>query len=148
MQRLELVVRSTDRVYPIAPGQTLIAGRTPACDVQLDDPSVSRRHCSISCAENGRLQVRDLESANGTFVNERAGKEGTAGAGALMRQGAALIEIGDPEGAERRTGETMMVDESTIESVIQRRIEPASFEWLAQGGAGGGPGGAGAQRGQ
>src|SRR3954452_7961626 len=139
MQRLELVVRTTDRVSPIAPGQTLIAGRTPACDVQLDDPSVSRRHCSISCAENGRLQVRDLESANGTFVNERAVKEGTARAGDLGRLGAALIEIRDPEAAERRTGETMMVDESTIESVIQRRIEPASFEWLAQGSAGAAP---------
>src|SRR3954466_16046224 len=139
MQRLDLVVRSPARVYPIAPGQTLIAGRTPACDVQLDDPSVSRRHCSICCAENGRLQVRDLESANGTFVNERAVKEGTARAGDLVRLGAALIEIRDPEAAERRTGETMMVDESTIESVIQRRIEPASFEWLGQGGAGAAP---------
>src|SRR3954464_4584362 len=139
MQRLELVVRTTDRVYPIAPGQTLIAGRTAACDVQLDDPSVSRRHCSISCTENGRLQVRDLESANGTFVNERAVKEGTARAGDLVRLGAALIEIRDPEAAERRTGETMMVDESTIESVIQRRIEPASFEWLSQGSAGAAP---------
>src|SRR3954465_649943 len=100
MPRLELVVRTTDRVYPIAPGQTLIAGRTPACDVQLDDPSVSRRHCSICCAENGRLQVRDLESAKGTFVNERAVKEGTARAGDLVRLGAALIEIRDPEAAD------------------------------------------------
>ena len=57
MQRLELVVRHTDRVDPIVPGQTLVAGRTAQCDVQLDDLSVSRRHCSISRGENGLLQV-------------------------------------------------------------------------------------------
>src|SRR5215218_8687726 len=99
MQRLELVVRSNDRVYPIVPGQTLIAGRTAQCDVQLDDPSVSRRHCSISRGEHGRLQVCDLESANGTFVNERPVKEGTARPGDLVRLGAALIEIRDPAAA-------------------------------------------------
>jgi putative nucleotidyltransferase with HDIG domain len=135
--RLELVVRATDRTLSLAPGQTIVAGRTAQCDLQLDDPSVSRRHCSITWHGNGPAQVKDLDSANGTFVNERAIKEASARPGDLIRLGAAIIEIRDPAASERRTGETMMVDESTIESVIQRRIEPSSFDWLS-----GGPGGA------
>ena len=130
--RLELVVRSTDRALALTPGQTVVAGRTPQCELQLDDPSVSRRHCSITWNGNGPAQVKDLDSANGTFVNERAIKESSARPGDLIRLGAAIIEVRDPAASQRRTGETMMVDESTIESVIQRRIEPSSFDWLSQ----------------
>lgn len=128
---LELVVRNTDRVLTLAPGQTIIAGRTAQCDLQLDDPSVSRRHCSMTF-DRGVLQIKDLESANGTFVNERQVREATARPGDLIRLGAAIIEIRDPAGIAQRPDQTVMVDESTVESVIQRRIEPSSFEWLAQ----------------
>ena len=65
---LELVVRNTDRVLTLAPGQTIIAGRTVQCDLQIDDPSVSRRHCSLT-SNGGVLQIKDLDSANGTFVS-------------------------------------------------------------------------------
>ena len=33
--RLDLVLRNTDRVFPLPPGQTLTAGRTSQCEVQL-----------------------------------------------------------------------------------------------------------------
>jgi HD-GYP domain-containing protein (c-di-GMP phosphodiesterase class II) len=128
---LELVVRNTDRVLTLAPGQTIIAGRTVQSDLQLDDPSVSRRHCSMTF-DRGLLQIKDLESANGTYVNERQVREATARPGDLIRLGAAIIEIRDPAGIAQRPDQTVMVDESTVESVIQRRIEPSSFEWLAQ----------------
>jgi hypothetical protein len=49
------------------PNQAVI-GRMPGCDVQLDDPSVSRRHARISKASNGWL-VEDLGSTNGVMVN-------------------------------------------------------------------------------
>lgn len=128
---VELVVRNTDRVLTLAPGQTIIVGRTVQCDLQLDDPSVSRRHCSLTF-DRGVLQIKDLDSANGTFVNERQIREATARPGDLIRLGAAIIEIRDPAGIAQRPDQTVMVDESTVESVIQRRIEPSSFEWLAQ----------------
>src|SRR5207342_1305125 len=126
----ELAVRNTDRVVPLSAGQSITAGRTAQCDVQLDDPSVSRRHCAISFAD-GVLQIRDLDSANGTFVNERPIKESTARAGDLIRLGAAILEVRDPAGQTQRPDQTVFVDGSTVESIIQRRIEPSSFEWLA-----------------
>ena len=118
--RLELVVRHTDRVLSLTPGQTVVAGRTAQCELQLDDPSVSRRHCTITWNGNGPAQVKDLDSANGTFVNERAITEAGARPGDLIRLGAAIIELRDPAASDRGTGGTMMVDESTIESVIVR----------------------------
>ena len=83
-RRLDLALRNTDRVYPLQPGQTLTAGRTSQCEIQIDDPSVSRRHCTIALLANGLLQIKDLDSANGTFVNERPVKDATARPGDLI----------------------------------------------------------------
>src|SRR5215471_9303184 len=128
--RIDLVVRNSDRTISLTAGQVLIAGRTAQCDVQLEDPSVSRRHCSLAF-DNGVLRVQDLQSANGTFVNERSITDATARPGDLIRLGAALIEVRDPGGVHQRADETFLVEDSTVESIIQRRIEPSSFEWLA-----------------
>jgi pSer/pThr/pTyr-binding forkhead associated (FHA) protein len=49
-------------------GSAAVIGRGPAARVCLPDPQISRRHCEIYPL-NGRLVVRDLRSANGTFVN-------------------------------------------------------------------------------
>ncbi|MDP1832179.1 MAG: GGDEF domain-containing protein [Geothrix sp.] len=55
------------RVFPLAPGDDLV-GRAPDAGVALLDGEVSRHHARIRVAE-GRVQVEDLESTNGTRVN-------------------------------------------------------------------------------
>jgi hypothetical protein len=62
---LELVDQAGQRIT--LPSQAII-GRMPGCDVQLDDPSVSRRHARISRANAGWL-IEDLGSTNGVTVN-------------------------------------------------------------------------------
>ena len=128
--RVALFVRNSDRIVPLAPGVTLTAGRTPQCDLQIDDPSVSRRHCTIAF-EGGVVRVIDLDSANGTFINERPVRDGTARPGDVLRLGAAVVEVRDPDAAPSHRDDEATVDESEVESVIQRRIEPSSFDWLA-----------------
>ena len=44
-------------------------GRAPDNEIILEDPKVSRRHAVIAFTE-GRYSITDLDSANGTFVNE------------------------------------------------------------------------------
>ena len=129
-RRIALAPRNMDRVFTLEEGQTLTAGRTSQCDMQLDDPSVSRRHCAIEMLPTGLLHVTDLESANGTFVNERRIKDATAGPGDRIRLGAAVIDVGDPSGIPTRPDQTIVIDDAHVESVIQKRIEPSSFEWL------------------
>ena len=46
----------------------LTVGRDPACDIVIDDPSVSRRHARVFLAD-GRVYLEDLGSQNGTMVN-------------------------------------------------------------------------------
>jgi FHA domain/zinc-ribbon domain len=49
--------------------KTLI-GRSPECDVFLDDVTVSRRHAEL-VREGETFSIRDLGSLNGTYVNRR-----------------------------------------------------------------------------
>jgi hypothetical protein len=49
--------------------QTLI-GRSPDCDIFLDDVTVSRRHAEL-LRDGERFTIHDLGSLNGTFVNRR-----------------------------------------------------------------------------
>ncbi len=49
--------------------QQAVIGRDPACEVHLDHPSVSRRHAEIRRQPDGSFVIRDLGSANGTFVD-------------------------------------------------------------------------------
>ncbi|HSO71535.1 MAG TPA: FHA domain-containing protein, partial [Thermodesulfobacteriota bacterium] len=45
-------------------------GRTPHCEVVINDPLVSREHCLLDLKPEG-LYLEDLHSANGTLVNEQ-----------------------------------------------------------------------------
>jgi ABC-type multidrug transport system ATPase subunit/pSer/pThr/pTyr-binding forkhead associated (FHA) protein len=45
-------------------------GRDPSCEVVLDSPTVSRFHAQIERVGQ-RYRLRDLRSANGTFVNDQ-----------------------------------------------------------------------------
>jgi pSer/pThr/pTyr-binding forkhead associated (FHA) protein len=49
-------------------GQSLHIGRSPASDIQLEDPSVSRRHAVVT-HRGGRTVLLDDRSLNGIFVN-------------------------------------------------------------------------------
>lgn len=46
-----------------------IVGRQKGCDLRIPSAEVSRRHCLLSFA-NGQLSVEDLDSSNGTYVNQ------------------------------------------------------------------------------
>ncbi len=56
--------------YPLYQGRALV-GRAPECDVVLDHTSVSRHHAALVITGD-RVDVIDLQSLNGTFVNTQA----------------------------------------------------------------------------
>ena len=64
---LVMVGKQKDRVIPL-PGTLFIIGRDPLCHLRPHTNLVSRRHCAIACWGE-RVLVRDLKSANGTFLN-------------------------------------------------------------------------------
>jgi FHA domain/zinc-ribbon domain len=68
-----LVVRSgggrTGETFPLEGERTLI-GRSPDCEIFLDDVTVSRKHAVLQRRDDAFV-IEDLGSLNGTFVNRR-----------------------------------------------------------------------------
>ncbi|MFI6941654.1 FtsK/SpoIIIE domain-containing protein [Streptomyces sp. NPDC050418] len=50
-------------------GGRITIGRSADADVPLDDPDVSRLHCAVTLAGDGRVSVADLGSTNGTRLD-------------------------------------------------------------------------------
>jgi sigma-B regulation protein RsbU (phosphoserine phosphatase) len=70
MAFLELISGNQSGVRFELGGERAVIGRSSECDVPLDVAAVSRRHAVI-VLDRGRFFVEDLQSRNGTFLNEQ-----------------------------------------------------------------------------
>ena len=64
------VLESPEGTFRLAPGAVKTVGRAPRADFILDAALVSRLHCRLEAADDN-LEVVDLASTNGTFVNDK-----------------------------------------------------------------------------
>jgi pSer/pThr/pTyr-binding forkhead associated (FHA) protein len=55
--------------FRLLPGTLKTMGRAPRADFVVDAALVSRVHCRFTLNETNELQLEDLGSTNGTFVN-------------------------------------------------------------------------------
>lgn len=58
-----------EKTFRILPGNVRSIGRSTGADFIVDAALVSRVHCRLTALPGGDLEVRDLDSTNGTFVN-------------------------------------------------------------------------------
>jgi pSer/pThr/pTyr-binding forkhead associated (FHA) protein len=58
-----------EKTFRLPPGTIRTLGRAAGADFIVDAALVSRVHCRFTAMADGGLEVRDLESTNGTFVN-------------------------------------------------------------------------------
>jgi putative nucleotidyltransferase with HDIG domain len=127
---VEIAVRGTGLVYALPAGASATVGRVAQCEIHIDDQAVSRRHCTFA-VRGSELVVTDLDSANGTFVNERRVTSATVRPGDLIRVGATVLEYRDSAVARRATARVGTEPDAGMQSLIRRRIEPADVEWLS-----------------
>lgn len=89
------------RLVPLNPGiapsiplqrPVVLIGRHPECDVRIDSPKISRRHCCIALAYD-RLIARDLGSRNGLRVNGRVVEEARLSAGDEIAIGHVIYRV-------------------------------------------------------
>jgi pSer/pThr/pTyr-binding forkhead associated (FHA) protein len=71
--KLMLVVvtagKGEGKVIPI-PVSPFLIGRDPQCHLRPASPVISKRHCALT-VKGDKVFVRDFNSTNGTFVNDR-----------------------------------------------------------------------------
>jgi adenylate cyclase len=85
--------------FELRPGAAQLVGRAPTCDIPVIDPTISRRHAEVQIAGAG-VEVRDLGSSNGTFINGRRVEAGALAVGDKVTFGKvefALQEVAPPK---------------------------------------------------
>jgi S-DNA-T family DNA segregation ATPase FtsK/SpoIIIE len=83
--------------WPLVRGGTANVGRSPTNDVVIDHSTVSSRHCRVHVSDSGQVTVDDLDSRNGTWVDDMAvHKSHPVSVGATLRLGAVLISVVRP----------------------------------------------------
>ncbi|WP_426364132.1 FHA domain-containing protein [Streptomyces sp. E-08] len=82
-------------------GGAIRIGRSVDADVPLDDPDVSRSHCTVTVGEDGRVTVADRGSTNGTTLDgvPVGDRPVTLRPGALLRLGESVLRLTGPGGA-------------------------------------------------
>lgn len=66
---LRTVGQPSETTFRILPSSTKTIGRATGADFILDEALISRVHCRVEVNASGDLDVTDLGSTNGTFVN-------------------------------------------------------------------------------
>jgi len=89
----------------------VILGRSPSCDIPLEDSKVSRRHARIAI-EEGTARVSDLGSRNGTIVN-----------GERIEAEAVLLP-----GDRVQVGDTTVLFEPPTRAALTEREDPGDLQ--------------------
>jgi pSer/pThr/pTyr-binding forkhead associated (FHA) protein len=87
------VLESPEGTFRLTPGAIKTVGRTTRADFILDVALVSRLHCRLTAAADN-LEVVDLRSTNGTFVNDKRVAKARLKSGDRLRIGRVELTIG------------------------------------------------------
>ncbi|MFK0287133.1 FHA domain-containing protein [Streptomyces sp. NPDC090499] len=87
-------------------GGQITVGRSADADVPLDDPDVSRLHCAVTVAADGRVSVADLHSTNGTALDGTrvTDRPVRLTPGSLLRIGESALRLTPSGGPGARVG--------------------------------------------
>jgi pSer/pThr/pTyr-binding forkhead associated (FHA) protein len=80
------ILQSAEATFRLKPGAIKTVGRAPRADFILDVALVSRLHCRLTAADD-QLEVLDLKSTNGTYVNDKRVDQAKLSTGDKLRIG-------------------------------------------------------------
>jgi pSer/pThr/pTyr-binding forkhead associated (FHA) protein len=85
--------------FRILPGSVKTVGRATRADFVVDAALVSRFHCRLTATPAGTLELEDLRSTNGTFVNGARVDHLVLAEGDRVRVGRVELIVGKAEAA-------------------------------------------------
>lgn len=86
----------------LKPNKTLVLGRASDCDLVIGIKPISRRHAEF-CVNNDSVVVKDLGSANGTFINDNRVKSGELKHGDYVKFEKLSYQVVAPESQRKKT---------------------------------------------
>jgi len=116
---MRLIVRAgngTTKEFQFIEGSVSI-GRQSSNQVPLRDKAVSKQHAVISTTEDGKWMVEDLDSANKTYLNDKAIHKAEIKTGDVLRIIDFVIEIDLEESVEAES-KGQMEDTLSLEAAL------------------------------
>jgi len=78
--------------FRLGAGAIKTIGRAPRADFIVDRALVSRLHCRLTAGEEN-MEVQDLSSTNGTFVNDKRVEHAQIASGDRLRVGRIELKV-------------------------------------------------------
>jgi transcriptional regulator with PAS, ATPase and Fis domain len=112
----------TSEVFELVAERTRwMIGSDPACDLALDDPFVSRRHCLLERRASGTVMIKDQHSRNGTFLDGHPIEVSELRVGAYLAVGrTTMVAVASATGGERRRALEQML---TADPVLRKSVD-------------------------
>lgn len=116
--------------FTISTDKTTVIGRSSQCDIVIPGTHLSRRHVELYI-EGNHLRVKDLASANGTFLNELRIDNTTANNGDRLRVDVYSFRVVAPETEETQPRIRKPLDE--LVKPIERKVaSTAPRRWITR----------------
>lgn len=93
---MDITLSSGRQFVQSLPFDSVRVGRSRECDIVLEDKGISRQHAQIESVD-GQWVIRDLQSANGVFVNGKRVQEIALSSGDTVKLGGCSITFTLPE---------------------------------------------------
>lgn len=105
-------------------GPKTVLGRESDADLCIHMESVSRHHAKIEQLENGGYRLTDLDSTNGTFVNDTRVRQWDLEHGDVVRCGGAILKVLPSDDLEARYHEIayMMMTHDSLTGINNRQF--------------------------
>ncbi len=92
MTDFDLVSLADEVTFRVRGGYPAVLGRGTRGQFTVNDSSISRLHVKLSAGEEG-LAIEDLESTNGTFLNDAQVTKATASDGDIVKFGSVTFQV-------------------------------------------------------
>lgn len=105
-------------------GASTIVGRDQSADVCIHAESVSRSHAKIEQLPTGGYRLSDLDSTNGTYVNDVKVREWDVEPGDVLRCGGAILKVLPADDLEAKYHEVayMMMTRDSLTGIHNRQF--------------------------
>src|SRR5664279_210251 len=110
-------------------GKRWSMGTNSACDLVVDDPFVSSRHCVLERKASGAIAVRDMPSRNGTFIDGNRIEIAELRVGSFLAVGrTTFVAVAALDGDSRRVVDRIRGSDPSLRTTIDQAQRAAATE--------------------